>query len=537
MDRPISRPVIQDPVVEKKETSEEATTSIPFETESDWEAAIAKAQELKAKAQQPTTEQVVTPPMAEPTVTPVAPKEEPTVDEVKRSKAKDASAIILTDIGTDEEYKLTFERILSEDERSEAEQEENPKQELIQLALCQQIGIRNKQQRLLTKLISSINKNTGKVSELVKMVKELGLSKVKPNISTSDGPKILTGDAALATVIARNKGVYRIPLYNSGFWVSVKPPTLSELDAFIREVDIEFKELGRILGAHYHLIFGIFIKQKLIDLLCNNIINSNFDNFKDRDALMSVISLNDYETIAWAFCCMLYSDGINIGLFCTNPECANRDNSQYIDLTKCNYLNHDVFNKDAITWMLEGFGPKTIRTAKDIAKYKQTILKATKVVTDKDGDNSYTLEVPSLDKYFSIGQSLLESIVNMVHGEKNTNNEQLSSQISYNIYKMLAPWISKLTMLDKGVTQFITSDTKAIMESLDIGYGESSHIWEEVEEFIKETKVSYFGATSLKCPKCGKVPNFTEDKMLLFDMEQLFFGLSYLQLGLIGTTP
>ena len=62
---------------------------------------------------------------------------------------------------------------------------------------------------------------------------------------------------------------------------------------------------------------------------------------------------------------------------------------------------------------------------------------------------------------------------------KNTNNEQLSSQISYNIYKMLAPWISKLTMLDKGVTQFITSDTKAIMESLDIGYGENSHIWEE----------------------------------------------------------
>ena len=35
------------------------------------------------------------------------------------------------------------------------------------------------------------------------MIKELGLSKVKPNISTSDGPKILTGDAALATVIAK----------------------------------------------------------------------------------------------------------------------------------------------------------------------------------------------------------------------------------------------------------------------------------------------------------------------------------------------
>ena len=76
---------------------------------------------------------LATPPVAgAPCCTSKAPKEEPTVDEVKRSKAKDASAIILTDIGTDEEYKLTFERILSEDERSEAEQEENPKQELIQ---------------------------------------------------------------------------------------------------------------------------------------------------------------------------------------------------------------------------------------------------------------------------------------------------------------------------------------------------------------------------------------------------------------------
>lgn len=533
MDRPINKPV-------NANTNEE-TPNIPVEPstteyqESDWEAAIAKAQEMQTKTKPSPAPPVITPPVIEePKKEPAVVKEEPIVDEAKRAKAKDTSGIIMVDIGTDEEFRATFEHIQSEDTRPEEEQEEHPKKELVELTLCQQLGLRNKQHKLLTKLISTVNKNTEKIAELTKGVKELGLSKVKPNIATTDGPKILSGDAALATVIARTKGVFRIPLYNSGFWVSIKPPTLSELDAFVREVDVEFKELGRILGAHYHLIFGIFIKQKLVDLLCNNIINSNFDNFKNRNALMNAISLNDYETIAWAFCSMMYPDGINIGLYCTNPSCRNKDSSQYIDLAKCNYLNHDIFNSEAATWMLEGFNPKVVRTAKDIEKYKVSILKATKVVTDSNGDNSYTLEVPSLERYFSIGTELLSYIVNMVHGIKNTNNEQLSSQISYNIYKMLTPWVAKLTMLDKGVTQFITTDTKAIMESLDIGYGENSHIWEEVEEFIKETKVSYFGSTTLKCPVCGKVPNFTKDKMFLLDMEQLFFGLSCLQLGRMG---
>ena len=502
-------------------------------SDADWEEAIAKQRKEREEAKAKATADKDKPIKDKPVEQKQAPAKD-TVDETKKAKAKDASSIIFTDIGSTDDFTKTFDKIEKADERSEEEKEAEPNPALIDLALCDTLGMRTKQHQLLNKLINSVDKNTKEMMKLEKCIKELGLSKIKPNIPTSDGPKVLSGDAALATVIARTKGVFRIPLYNSGFWISVKPPTLSELDAFIREVDTDFKEFGRILGAHYHLIFDLFIKQKLMELVTNNIINSNFDNFKSDDALLEVISLNDYDTIAWAFSTMMYSDGINIGVHCTNPDCAYRDNNQYVDLSKCNYLNHDVFNADASAYMLAGFTPKTIRTAKDLHHYRTNILKGSKSVKDKSGDNVYTFEVPTMRRFFDIGRELVENITQTVHGEKNTTNEMLANEITYNTYKMLTPWISKLTMLDNGTTQFITSDSKAIMESLDIGYGENSTVYEDVEQFIKDSRVCYFGVTSLKCPKCGKVPNFSRDNMLVFDMGHLFFGLSYLRLGRIG---
>jgi hypothetical protein len=74
------------------------------------------------------------------------------------------------------------------------------------------------------------------------------------------------------------------------------------------------------------------------------------------------------------------------------------------------------------------------------------------------------------------------------------------------------------------------------MESLDVHYGETSNVYKEIEDFLKDSRVNYIGITSLKCPKCGRVPNFAKDNMFVFDVEHLFFGLSYLRLGRIGET-
>ena len=523
---PAQEPVVTPPVEETVSQSEDV----------DWDAIIEKEKQEKdaIKAQQLMQE-------AAGIQTPPAPKQEPEQpaaqpDDGKKSKAKDASNIIFTDNGTREEMMALFEKMQEEDTRPEEIKEEDPKQEIINLAFCNTLGMRNKQQQLLTKLINALDKNTEEVSKLKAGIKELGLSKIKPNISASGGPKVLSGDAALATVVARTKGVFRIPLYNSGFWLSIKPPTVSELDAFVREVDNDFKEFGRILGAHYHLIFNIYIKKKLVDLIFNNLIGSNFDNFKNKQALLDVISLNDYDTLAWALCTMMYIDGINIGVYCTNIDCGYVDKSQYIDLSKCNFLNHDVFNADAVKWMLSGFTEKTPKNYKDLEHYRINILKGTKTIKDIDGTNVYTLEVPTMRRYLEIGEELLDNIIESVHGERDTSTQRLSTEISYNVYKMLTPWISKMTMLENGVTQFITSDSNAIMESLDIGYGEDNNIYAEVESFLKDSRVCYFGITSLKCPKCGKIPNLAKDNMFVFDMEHLFFGLSYLRLGRIGTT-
>jgi hypothetical protein len=508
------------------------------EKEIDWDAEIARERE-EAKASK-IMEQAVSVKQPEPQkeqVIDVQTEPDKKEDKPKDSKVVDASDVVFTDNGSLDDLRALADKIDEEDKRPVEMKEEDPNQDLIELAMCRTLGMRTLQHQLLTKLINAVDKNTQEVMDLKACVKELGLSRIKPNIPTTGGPKILTGDAAMATVIARTKGVFRIPLYNSGFWINMKPLSLSDLNAFYNEVDTDFKEFGRMIGSHYHLIFNIYTKKKLMDLVFENLISSNFDNYKNKQAFMDVVSINDYDTLAWALCTMMYPNGINIGVYCTNPECGHVDKSQDIDLAKCNFLNHDVLNADAVKWMMDGFTDRKPKTHKDLQHYRVNILKGSKTVKDNTGTNIYTFEVPTMQRYFEIGEELLNSIVESVHGERDTSNSRLYSEITYNVYKMLTPWISKMTMLDtNGATQFMTSDSAAIMESLDVHYGETSNVYKEIEDFLKDSRVNYIGITSLKCPKCGRVPNFAKDNMFVFDVEHLFFGLSYLRLGRIGET-
>ena len=489
-----------------------------------------------------TTPAVATVPVVEKTAAPA--KKELTAEEIEAIAKKqeeiaiknDASTFVHLNLGTDDDMNDAAEREFEEDTRPEIERQNNPTDYAAGLAMTMTYGQRNNQQKLLTKWVGDIlERNT---AALVATANEMRIARVTPKIGDGTGPKKLSGSTARAAVISRLKGMYRVQLYNSGFWLDLRPPTLMDIDSWMKEVDTDFKELGRVLGGHAHSVIDIFLKRKFMEIIPELVQRSNYSNFNDPNRLIDNISYHDYDTLLWAVCCMMYKDGIGAGIYCTNPDCRHIDAHQFVDLRNICFLNTEVFNAKAQEWMTQGAhaGSKLL-TDDDLKEYRENIVGKQMKLSFDEGKTVYELEVPTIRRFIEEGVSLVGKIEKVLDGEHDVHNDIVSNQITYHLYKMMTPWVKVLEINDdKGNLQYRIEDREAIFESLDIELFDNSDFYKQVTDYIRDTKGSFYSATTLKCPKCGKVADLAHDNMFPMDMQYLFFCLSCLQLEQTGAT-
>ena len=526
--------------VESENVEEQNASTSEDEEIAKLEAALAAKKAARAKSapapqpkaiEEPKKETVVdTPKPVETAAKPTKPEK----DTAAIAETNNASNRVFTEIGSDEELENLIELIDSEDTRSDEAKSESPNQGIIELTLCNQIGQRTKQQRMLNRFIEERADDDKHYTQLTDPM--LRLSKINPKVPQNQngkGPVKLTGEAAKLAVLSRTHGLYRIQLYNSGFWITIRPIQVVDASAFIHEVDADFKELGRIIGGQFHLVLGVYLKHKVLEILPDLIVSSNLEDWDQPEVLGDAISYQDYDTILWGICCAMYRDGIGIGVHCTNPECRNVDNNQYVDLTKACYINPEVFNQEAMMWMLN---TRTTRTLQDCINYRTNILKSNQTIS-VDNNTDMVMTVPSLARYAKLGIELVGKMEAAIYRTKNKKNDELMNQITFHMYKMLAPWISKI--IYKGNTgnvsdDVIIDDYDAICTALESEIDTQGTLYDKIEAYIRDTKCSMYCLTSLECPKCHKKPDLNADGLFPLDAEYLFFGLSCLKLEQTG---
>lgn len=460
-------------------------------------------------------------------------------DELKKhaeiAEKNNVSNRVFTDIGTDEELADLVERIDQEDNRSDDAKEESPSPALTTLVFCDQIGQRTRQQHMMNRFVKELNEEK---NQHFKELEEPGLklSKVNPHLAKGEpGSTIrLKGESARIAVLSRTQGLYRIMLYNSGFWITIHTLSMADAAAFVHEVDADFQELGRIIGGQFHLVLGAYLKNKVLEILPRLIISSNLEGYDDPNILGEAISIHDYDTILWGICCSMYRDGIGIGVHCTNPDCRHSESNMYVDLTKACFINPDVFNEEAMLWMRD---TRTIRTLEDCIRYRNVILNSVRDFELEPG-TIFTLRVPSLQYFTSKSVELIGKMQAIIYKPHNQKNQDLKEQMTLHFYKMLAPWISKILYKseDESLPNTLIDDYDAICTAMESLIGVSVPYYEKIEAYIRDTKCSMYTLTSLECPKCHKKPNLNSDGVFPLDVEYLFFGLSCRKLEQTGMT-
>jgi hypothetical protein len=178
-------------------------------------------------------------------------------------------------------------------------------------------------------------------------------------------------------------------------------------------------------------------------------------------------------------------------------------------------------------WMTRGAhaGSKLL-TEDDLRQYREEILGFKKSLTYDEGQTVYDLKVPTIKEFIDESASLISKMEYNLNGNHDVESDIVSNQLTFHLYKMLTPWVKTLSLYENGQLQYQIPDREAIYDSLDPDGFEGSNLYDDVADFIRDTKISFYSSTTLKCPKCGKVADLKHDNMFPLDMQYLFFCLS-----------
>jgi hypothetical protein len=339
--------------------------------------------------------------------------------------------------------------------------------------------------------------------------------------------KDLKGEQAALAFTAKLKGLKKVYLYNSGFYIIIRPLTMGELSMFFQSVDMDDNDLGKLLGYYRFTIHDAFIKQKFMELLPTVIVSSNLKGWKNSSILLNSISFNDYDTLLWAMSTLVYRDPIELSLNCL--KCKNKD-TKTIDINKTFLLNNDVVSEAALEFI---HSDKEEVTLEDIKDYKTNLLKASSELTHND--IHYKFSVPSMYDYLDNAINTIAVIVAAVNGENSVKNRMVINKTIIEFNRNYIPWIDEIGILENGELTTTSRDKKAFPSILDsLGNDDSnSEFHEKIYDFMRDSLGTLIGYKPYSCTNCGAEYK-TKSGYAAWDVERLFFDLTYQLLTEIG---
>lgn len=356
---------------------------------------------------------------------------------------------------------------------------------------------------------------------------------------------VMSGKQAQMAIQARLGGIIRVNLLNSGFWVVLRAPHGSELQEIFTSIDLEGKEIGRTLGAHFALISDLFLKKKFCEVIVRHhlIQASNFVDINEPGAFVRNLSFHDYDTLVHGIVSLMTRRGMRAKLVC--PKCQNIEETN-IDIAAAKFVNMDLATDRFRNWWgvtTKPDGTAITRTEADLARYRDEIIRAehvvTQVIESGTGEKvtvNLVLDIPTMQNYFNVGEMLIkdlnDTIANIADGDA-SKEDLIKAALSIHGYQVLAPWIKEMRVMqeDGKTVDIATRDTRAIIDYLDTSVQQNDakdvELFDKLNQFVTDTRLNYFGSCSIECSKCHAKPESGLKNFFALDMQQIFFGLLF----------
>ena len=361
------------------------------------------------------------------------------------------------------------------------------------------------------------------------------------------GGEMLTGFAAMAKATAYTTAgaIIRVPLFASGFWVSIKAPTDGELMDLDRKIAMDRAEFGRMSSGRVFAQSDVILKTHLISLAMRQIVDSTFP---DQNAdLRHHIKLVDLPHLLTGLALSIYPRSFPLARACVaQPGKCSHIQRGDIQINKLLRYNNNAFTEAQRLHMSHN---RSRCSNEDLKKYLEAFSSGGKDVIRPKGSLCFTLRSPSLMDYIEMGTEWVTSLETSVDEAFGANisvrerNDLISAKANANAMRQYSHWLERITYMSaEGEAEATVVDRESIYQSLERLSTDpeiASGFFDGVNDYVNHVTVGIVAIPTWICPKCkSRQPGAGEGKwarLIPIDAASVFFTISSHRVSLART--
>ena len=352
-----------------------------------------------------------------------------------------------------------------------------------------------------------------------------------PNLNYNNGDKVGGERAVLRIRSLLGMGsILQIPLWHSGFWITMKAPSEAALLELQRRLIDEKVNLGRNTHGLAFANTSVFISGWLIDFVIAHIYDTTLKGEHD---LRKMIRVLDIPTVIWGLAGTIWPNGFQYSRACiADPEKCNHVIRERLNLGKILWVDRNSLTERQIVHMTNRGGSSM--TLESVQNYlNEFLIGRGRTITVGDQDQiKITFKVPNVEDYINSGYKWVNGIVQMVDASFTTEpndaarNVRITELGKATNMRQYAHWIE--TIDGDGILVDDSESIEQIIDTLSSVDTIRKKYFDEIIKFIDDSTMAIVAVPSFECPACQKqqpVPMDRFPHLLPIDVMSSFFTL------------
>lgn len=358
----------------------------------------------------------------------------------------------------------------------------------------------------------------------------------RPRLGAQGGAGVhISGE--LASLRARQAlglgAAHNIPLWHSGFWVTLKAPSTAARLELQRRIDEEKITLGRRTDGLAYSNVSVYLQSYLTDFALAHLSTANVRYNQPLD-LKDLVLSPDIPLLIWGLLTTMYPNGYAYHQPCVNdPSKCQHITKAILDLNKICFTDNQRLTEAQRAHMAkrgERMEPRDLEAyRKDHAYNGKGLIE----VGTEHGKLKIQLKVPTITEYAGAGFSWVDGIANAIQQAFGTDlvgerrNQFILERAAATQMCEYSHWVKEIGFED-GTT---IEDVETIRATLADISGEpklTGEFFEAVAKFAEDCTLSLIALPRFDCPACG-IKSTAEEKahpyLMPIDVEALFFTM------------
>tara|TARA_B100000929_G_scaffold290991_1_gene287093 strand:+ start:1366 stop:2838 length:1473 start_codon:yes stop_codon:yes gene_type:complete len=349
----------------------------------------------------------------------------------------------------------------------------------------------------------------------------------------NNGSNVISGERALmkATNALGLGAVVQIPLWHTGIWVSIKPPSEASLLELERRIGNEKISLGRYTSGMIFSNTSVYTVSYVVNFVLNHVYDASVKNITQEN-LKQLIKVTDIPTLVWGMACAIYPNGYKYARPCTtNPaECQHVVKAE-LNLTKLFWTDNNALTD----WQRRMMSRRTDKySEEDLERYEKEHFRGGATTFELQDNFKVRLQVPTIAQYEASGFAWVDGIVRLLEGSLGVSlkgkerDDYIVDQGRLTALQQYSHWVKEIMVDDDSIVDQETIES--LLGSLSSQEDISKQFFEKVGQFIDGATIALVALPKYDCPACGgeqeaDVHGDRHPHLLPIDAVRVFFTL------------